>query len=158
MRVNDAVLGLVLLLLASTMIWLTTDFPAFPGQDYGPALFPRLLGGGLMLCGLLLVARGLAARRRGGAAWVELAPWWFQPGPALSFLGMPLTVLIYLLLADRLGFIPLAFALLLALFLWFGERLARALPVALLATLLVHWFFSGMMRVPLPRGLLNEFL
>lgn len=157
MRVNDAVLGLALLLLAGTMIWLTTYFPSFPGQDYGPELFPRLLGGGLVLCGLLLVGRGLAARRR-GEAWVDLAPWWFRGGQALSFLSMPLAVVAYLLFAETLGFIPLAFALLLALFLWFGERPVRAVPVALVATLVVHWFFSGMMRVPLPRGLLNDIL
>lgn len=157
MRVNDAVLGLALLLLAGTMIWLTTYFPAFPGQDYGPALFPRLLGGGLILCALLLMVRGLAARRR-GEAWVELAPWWGRPGQVLSFLSMPLAILAYLFLAETLGFIPLAFVLMLALFLWFGERPLRALPVALAATLLIHWFFSGMMRVPLPRGLLNDIL
>lgn len=157
MRVNDAVLGLALLLLAGTTIWLTTYFPSFPGQDYGPALFPRLLGGGLILCGLLLMVRGLAARRR-GEAWVDLAPWWSQPGQVFSFLGMPLAVLAYLLFAETLGFIPIAFVLLLGLFLWFGERPVRAVLVALVATLLVHWFFSGLMRVPLPRGLLNEFL
>ncbi|MXP64790.1 tripartite tricarboxylate transporter TctB family protein [Roseomonas sp. M0104] len=157
MRVNDAVLGVILLLLAGTMIWLTTYFPSFPGQDYGPALFPRLLGGGLILCALLLIRRGHAARRA-GEGWVTLAPWWSQPGLVVSFLAMPLAVLAYLFFADALGFIPLAFALLLALFLWFGERPLRALPVAAVATLLINWFFSDMMRVPLPRGLLTGIL
>jgi len=157
MRLNDAVLGLILLLLASTMIWLTLYFPAFPGQDYGPALFPRLLGGGLIICALLLMVRGYAARRQ-GEAWVTLAPWWSRPGQVVSFFAMPAAVLAYLFFAETLGFIPLAFVLLLALFLWFGERPLRALPVALGATLLVHWFFSEMMRVPLPRGLLNNIL
>ncbi|MDJ0389150.1 tripartite tricarboxylate transporter TctB family protein [Roseomonas sp. E05] len=157
MRVNDAVLGLVLLLLASAMIWLTTYFPAFPGQDYGPALFPRLLATGLIVCALLLMLRGLAARRQ-GEPWAALASWWSRPGQVVSFLVMPLAVVAYLLFAETLGFIPLAFALLLALFLWFGERPLRALPVAAAATLLMYWFFGEMMRVPLPRGLLNDIL
>lgn len=157
MRVNDAVLGLALLLLAGVMIWLTFSFPSFPGQDYGPELFPRLIGGGLALCGTMLLLRGVAARRR-GEAWVTWAGWWSRPGQVASFLAMPLAILAYLLFSESLGFIPLAFALLLALFLWFGERPRRAVPVALVATLAVHWFFSGMMRVPLPRGLLGDIL
>ena len=44
MRVNDAVIGGVLVLFALAMIWYTRTFPAMPGQDYGPALFPVLIG------------------------------------------------------------------------------------------------------------------
>jgi putative tricarboxylic transport membrane protein len=45
-----------------------------------------------------------------------------------------------------------------ALCLWFRTRLLVALPVAACMTLLVHWFFAGLMRVPLPRGLMDPFL
>ncbi|MDQ1077659.1 tripartite tricarboxylate transporter TctB family protein [Pseudoroseomonas cervicalis] len=155
MRVNDAVLGLALLLLAGAVFGTTFSFPSFPGQDYGPALFPRLLAGGLALCGLVLLPRGLAARRAGGP-WLALEGWMRQPTPLLSFLLMPLGALAYLLLAEPLGFLPVAFLLLLGLFLWFGAGWRRALPVALLSTWLVHWFFAGLMRVPLPRGPLPD--
>jgi hypothetical protein len=33
-----------------------------------------------------------------------------------------------------------------------------ALPVAAGMTLLMHWLFAGLMRVPLPRGLMVSFL
>ena len=42
MRLNDAVIGIALILFALAMIAYTRTFPAMPGQDYGPALFPVL--------------------------------------------------------------------------------------------------------------------
>ena len=46
-RINDAVIGASLVLFALAMIWHTRTFPAMPGQNYGPALFPVLIGIGL---------------------------------------------------------------------------------------------------------------
>ena len=61
MRANDAVNGAILILFAAIMIALTASFPAFPGQKYGPSLFPRLLGAGLIICGC--PPSGAACRR-----------------------------------------------------------------------------------------------
>jgi putative tricarboxylic transport membrane protein len=154
LRLNDALLGVVLLCFAGWVWWLTSFFPAFPGQDYGPNLFPRILAGFIGICGALLLVRGL---RAGGSA-VTLAPWAKDPARLVSFLLMPGAVLAYILLSDRLGFMPVAFLLLVGLFLWFRTRVVVALPVAVGVTLVVHWFFAGLMRVPLPRGLMEPFL
>lgn len=154
MRLNDALLGALLLGFAGWVWWLTGFFPRFPGQDYGPNLFPRILATGIAICGGLLVLRGLRARGR----LVVFEDWVREPARVASFLLMPGAVLFYILFSDRLGFIPTAFAILLVLFLWFRARPLVALPVAAGMTLLVHWFFAGMMRVPLPRGLMDPFL
>jgi putative tricarboxylic transport membrane protein len=154
MRVNDALLGAVLLGLAGWIWWLTTFFPAFPGQDYGPNLFPRILASGVAICAALLVLRGLRARGR----LLVLDDWVFRPARLASFLSIPGAALAYILLSDPLGFIPTSFLLLLALSLWFRARPLVALPVAAGMTLLVHWFFAGLMRVPLPRGVLDSVL
>jgi putative tricarboxylic transport membrane protein len=154
MRLNDALLGAILLGVAGWVWWLTSFFPAFPGQDYGPNLFPRILAAAIGTCGALLVLRGL--RQRGPLLAIEA--WVREPARVLSFLAIPGAVLFYLLLSERLGFIPTAFVILLALFLWFRTRPVVALPVAAGVTLTVHWFFAGIMRVPLPRGLLDPFL
>jgi putative tricarboxylic transport membrane protein len=159
LRLNDAILGLALILLAAWVIYLTAAFPAFPGQDYGPSLFPRVIATGVILCGAGLVWRGLAARRAGGGApWVELAPWVRQGRSVVSFLAMLAAMGFYLVASDPLGFIPTAVVLLLGLFMWFGVRVITAVPVAIGMTLLVHWFFSSLMRVPLPRGVLDPVL
>lgn len=157
MRANDAINGLILILLAAAMIAMTSTFPAFPGQPYGPSLFPRVLGTLLIICGALLVWRGLAARRA-GEGWVEMAAWTRQPWRVVSFFLMLISLLAYILLGDTIGFIPIAMVILLALFLWFGVRPLSAVITAVIATFVIHWFFSSLLRVPLPRGLLDSIL
>ena len=157
MRANDAVSGAILILFAAAVIALTATFPAFPGQKYGPALFPRLLGSGLIVCGALLIWRGLSARRQ-GARWLSLAPWTADPGRRLSFLAVLGAILFYILAAEPLGFIPVSFLILGGLLVWFGVRWIVALPLAVGFTLLIHYFFGSLMRVPLPRGVLNTVL
>jgi putative tricarboxylic transport membrane protein len=154
MRLGDWLLGALLIGFAGWVWWQTGFFPAFPGQDYGPSLFPRILAAGIALLGAVLVARGF--RRRDAVLAFE--PWLREPVRLLSFLAIPAACLLYLLAATPLGFIPTAFLLLAGLFLWFRARPAVALPVAAGVTLLVHWFFAGLMRVPLPRGVLDTVL
>lgn len=157
MRANDAISGLVLIAVSTFMIYLTLDFPEFPGQKYGPSLFPRILGAALIVCGLILIVRGHSARRA-GEAWIAFADWTRDPARVASFLLIPAVVILYILLSEPIGFIPVAFAMLLFLFLWFRAKLIVALPIAAIATWVVHWFFATMMRVPLPRGLLTNIL
>ncbi|MCL4764650.1 MAG: tripartite tricarboxylate transporter TctB family protein [Hyphomicrobiaceae bacterium] len=157
MRTNDTVTGLMLIALSGLMIYLTLDFPDFPGQKYGPSLFPRILASGLILCGAILIARGVSARRA-GLPWIAFADWTRDPWRLASFLMLPALVVLYILVSEQVGFIPVAFAMLLFMFLWFRARLVVALPVAAAATWIVHWFFATMMRVPLPRGLLTDIL
>lgn len=157
MRVNDIISGVVLIAISAIMIYLTLDFPDFPGQKYGPALFPRILGSGLILCGAILIARGVSMRRAGGP-WIAFADWTRDPWHLASFLMLPVLVLLYILVSEQIGFIPVAFAMLLLLFLWFRTRIIVAVPVAALTTWVVYWFFAILMRVPLPRGILTNIL
>ena len=157
MRANDAIAGLVLIVLSLAMIALTLGFPDFPGQKYGPALFPRILGVGLIVCGVLLVRNGLAARHA-GAAWVEVAPWVYEPWRLGSFLLVLAMLLLYIVASETIGFIPIALVFLGGLFLWLGVRPVTAVVTALAATIAIHWFFGSMLRVPLPRGLLTNLL
>ncbi|WP_207540848.1 tripartite tricarboxylate transporter TctB family protein [Sabulicella rubraurantiaca] len=154
MRLNDAVLGALLLGLAAWVWWMTGFFPDFPGQAYGPRLFPRILATGIALCGAVLLLRGLRER----APFLLVEDWMRDPTRLVSFLAVPGATLVYIFLSEQVGFIPIAFALLLGLFLWFRARAIVALPVAAGVTLAVHWFFAGMMRVPLPRGWLDAVL
>lgn len=157
MRANDILSGLALIVFSLAMMTLTLSFPEFPGQKFGPALFPRILGVGLILCGAVLVRNGLAARRT-GAPWLELAPWTRDPWRVTSFLGTLALLLVYIFASETIGFIPVALAFLLELFVWLGVRLVPAALTAVVTTIAIHWFFSTMLRVPLPRGWLNTIL
>jgi putative tricarboxylic transport membrane protein len=156
-RANDILCGLALIIFALAMIALTLTFPDFPGQRFGPSLFPRILGVGLILCGAVLVWNGVAARRL-GASWLERAPWTRDPWRVGSFLLTLTVLLLYILASETIGFIPIALAFLLALFVWLGVRPVPAILTAVVTTVAIHWFFSTMLRVPLPRGVLDAVL
>jgi putative tricarboxylic transport membrane protein len=63
----------------------------------------------------------------------------------------------YILLVDALGFIPTGVIYLAALFAAFGVRTRWILPLALIITLVIHYSFYKLLRVPLPWGLLERF-
>jgi putative tricarboxylic transport membrane protein len=157
LRANDAIAGVVIILLSAAMIVLTVPFPDLPGQKYGPAFFPRILGAGLIVCGGLLIRRGIMARRA-GAPWVEVAPWVREPWRLGAFLLTLSLLLLYIVAADTIGFIPMALAFLLALFFWLGVKPVNALLAAAISTIAIYWFFATLLRVPLPRGLLDSIL
>ncbi|WP_440638735.1 tripartite tricarboxylate transporter TctB family protein [Bradyrhizobium sp. PUT101] len=157
MRANDAIAGVVLIILSIVMIALTASFPDFPGQKYGPSLFPRILSAGLIVCGGILIWNGLTARRM-GAPWVELAPWVKEPRRLATFFLVLVLLLLYIFAAETVGFIPLALLFLVTLFLWLGVRPWIAAVTALVGTFAIYWFFATLLRVPLPRGWLNLIL
>jgi putative tricarboxylic transport membrane protein len=153
MRVNDLISGALLIALAAAMIGYTFTFPPFPGQKFGPSLFPRILGGGLVLCGLLLMLRG-RGQLAAGAPLASIDPA-YRPVRGWASVAMILGVIVaYIALSDAIGFVPVAFLGVLALLWWFGVGLGRALVIALVAVLAVDWFFGWLFRVPLPLGLL----
>ncbi len=157
MRVNDALSGVVLVVLALAMIAYTRTFPAMPGQDYGPALFPTLIGLGLILAGLTLIGQGWAARAR--APWIDAAVAFGSRRQLGRLLAVPASLILYMLLADPLGFILTAWLLLFGLLLLFrgGQALSSTL-IALVVTLIVHYAFTQWLLVPLPPGLLQSIL
>jgi putative tricarboxylic transport membrane protein len=156
MRFNDAVLGVILMALAGVMLALTFSFPPFPGQQYGPSLFPRILAGGIIVFSAILMLRSFRAGRR--EPWLELADWVREPRQLASFALMLGAMVFYIFASEPLGFIPTAFLIQLVMFFWFGVRPVTAITVAIVMTGVVYWFFDGLMRVPLPRGILDSVL
>lgn len=149
MRLSDRVSGGVLVLLGAAAAYSGSRLPAVPGQDVGPAAFPMLVGGGLVLCGALIalgIGRGFEAPEEDAAGAPRFG--------GLRALLPPSLLVFYVLVVDRLGFLPTAAAVVLAAALAFGARWRLAVPLAVLAPLLVHLVFYKLLRVPLPAGLL----
>jgi putative tricarboxylic transport membrane protein len=157
MRANDAICGLVLIVFAATMIALTAHFPVLIGQKYGPALFPRVLSAGVIVCGAFLIWRHYRTATP-SSRWVTFAPWTREPWRLGAFFLMLALLLLYIFVSETVGFIPIAVMFLLALFLWLGVRPIPAVITALIATITIHEFFSTLLRVPLPRGWLDSIL
>jgi putative tricarboxylic transport membrane protein len=156
-RLNDAVIGFALVLFALAMILHTRTFPAMPGQDYGPALFPVLIGIGFLVTGAILIVSGLRRRHTeplfGGGDWLR-SPWHVS-----KFLAVVGGLLLYILISDWLGFILTSLLLLsgwLALFR--GGKPLSSFAIALAVTLGVDYAFSQLLLVPLPLGVLQPLL
>ena len=157
MKLDDALWGALLALLGGAILWHVQGFPRIPGQNVGPALFPGVLATALLVCGAILIASGLKARRAAGAAarWA-MAPEWFRSDPhVVAFAVLVASNVFYLLVVDRLGFLPAAFVYLAALMWVLRVRPAVAVPVGFIMALAIHYAFYKLLRVPLPWGVLQ---
>ena len=153
MRNTDRWVGLGLALLALTVLWSARAFPDVPGQKLGAAFLPMLIGAGLLVCGLVLMVRSLRGRAYAHEADQEAAkPEHF--GSAAVIVG---AVVGYIALSEKLGFVFVAPACLLAVFLALRVRWQRAALWAIGGTVLVHFAFYKLLRVPLPWGALTPF-
>ena len=152
MRVNDGLIGLVLLVLSLAVLWHVRDFPNIPGQTYGASLFPTVIAAGLAVCSVLLI---VSSWRNGQAVLVTSQ---VTPGKSLWALAITLAVLVgYVLLVNQLGFVVTAFLALVILMRTYGVKLVVAIPLAIITTAVIHTAFYKMLGVPLPWGVLLHY-
>lgn len=120
---------------------LARDFPPVPGQVYGPALFPTVLGLLLIGCAIavLLQAPKAAAAPAGARARVA----------ALAYALAPVVVMVGW---ETLGWPLLAFGVGAGLLIVGGMRPMPALVAGIGFALLTWVLFAMLLRVPLPRG------
>ncbi|MEN3367428.1 MAG: putative tricarboxylic transport rane protein [Burkholderiales bacterium] len=153
MKINDLLSGAALGALAAGVYLHARSFPPMVGQNVGPNLFPQLIAAGLMICAIILVVRG--ARSLGREALFEMPEWMGANRAALGFVMIPVALVFYIAVSERLGFIPTAVLLLLALFYVFGVRTRTALIVAVVGAVAIHAVFYSLLNVPLPWGILS---
>ncbi|HET6469454.1 MAG TPA: tripartite tricarboxylate transporter TctB family protein [Geminicoccaceae bacterium] len=151
MRVNDAVFGGALVLGALALVVHAQTFPDMPGQRFGPALFPTLIGIGFGLCGLSLLWAGLVRREVPG---VILVPEWMRSqGEILDVLLVLGGLVVLILVWDHTGFLigaTLYSGLLISRFR--HGRVASSLAMAFVACLVIDFAFRRWLLVPLPLG------
>lgn len=151
MRLPDLWTGLGFALAGALIALRATSFPQTAGAA-SPRLFPYIIGGAMVLFGVTVAGRAVAARVRGGE--VSFLPpgedWMRDPRRLMRIAMVPLTILLYGLLAPVWGsgivLIPLVF---LGALSW-QERPFPAAVSAVLACLAVIAFFARVMHVPLP--------
>jgi len=122
-----------------------------PGQKFGPAWFPGLIAVGLILCGVLLAAR---SQRDVLVAF----PDWFRSTRAVAGVASVIAgLLFYVVAADKLGFYLTALAIQIVWMRILGASWRLTLPVAVIATVVIHLSFYKLLRIPLPWGILERF-
>ena len=177
MNSKDTPVGIGLLVLSLLILWHVTSFPPAPGQPYNAALFPGIAAVGLALAAIGLIISGLRqkdAHRKAAAAAeaaktrelealtrsgkdIEVLETAKVPSRLLAILLTVGSVGFYLLAANFLGFIITGSILLAALMWAYGVPARLNLPVAVIATVVIHLAFYKLLSVPLPWGLLAPF-
>jgi len=152
MRFNNAIPGAVLIVFALAEIAYATTFPRLFGQNYGPDLFPILIGVGLLICGVILIFQGLGQRAAGPL--VEVGDWAQNRRNVVNIAILIGCVVLYILASDALGFIPLSLFILTTLLVRFGSGWRTSLILATATTFIIHTLFAKILLVPLPWGIL----
>ena len=155
MHLSDRVTGAVLVGFGALAAYGGSLLPGVPGQDVGPNVFPMVIGAGLAGCGAM-IALGIG---RSFEAPDEAEEKIEEEERAHPFLGLkalvpPALLLLYVMIVERVGFLPTAALVVLGAALALGARLRLAVPIAVAAPLFVHAVFSKLLRVPLPDGVL----
>ncbi|TQM38324.1 tripartite tricarboxylate transporter TctB family protein [Pseudonocardia cypriaca] len=146
---HDLVSGLLAAVLGAAVVLHVRTFPELPDGQPGPALFPSIVGGLLVLFGLVLVVRAVLARGE-PAADPDAGITGRGRLRALAVLGL---VVGYVLLAETLGFL-LTMGVLLFLLMWLlGARPLVAVLAAAATTGFILLVFEELLLVPLPQGL-----
>lgn len=156
MKVSDVISGAFFLALSIFILVYAQTLPPMPGQRYGAGAFPTVIA--LGLGGFSLVMMFQAWRTRQGTRWIEFAEWARDAKTLGNFLLALVLIVLYVLFSETVGFIPLSIAILLILFWRQGVSLRTGAVVAVAATLAIQLSFSDLLRVPLPRGLLTNYL
>lgn len=155
MRINDSILGLIIIAFSAFVLVEARTYQALPGVPYGPGLFPSILAGAVMFGGLILIYKGI--RRRKEVGWISLEPWARLPRTYMILGAIFATLLFYILFSEKIGFLITSAVLLFGLMLWTrgGKRVLSSLIISMIFTIAVYLIFAKVLRVPLPRGLLE---
>lgn len=154
MKINDFLSGILIGAAGAAIFLHARSFPPMPGQNVGPNMFPQLIATGMMICAAVLLVRGL--RTLGAEGWITVPDWLGWDRTTLGFMAIPLVLVFYVAASDRLGFIPTAVLLLMALFLVFDVRFRTALVVAIIGSFSIHYVFYKLLKVPLPWGIFSS--
>ena len=143
--------------------------PPVPGQQVGPDVFPMVVGGALVACGILIMLgigrtfeedEKIVTSEAGDVADVALA----QPELGLvggflqggwKVLTPPAALFFYYFASEKLGFWITATVMIWVLALTQGAKPKWAVVLAVVAPAFVHLVFYKLLRVPLPIGFLQ---
>ena len=158
MKRADFIIGCVGLAL-TLYIWITTSsFPEDQVVQVGPAFFPRMLAVGLGLTSLTLIIQAIMKvsanqKQDGEDAALSLR----DPGIRRALIALGATI-IYCLLLESVGFIPLSIVYLLLLMLLMKEKKYLQMCLTSVAvTGVLYAVFNMLLNITLPLGSLYGF-
>ena len=152
MRLNNIIPGIFLILFSLAVIAYAQTFPRLHGQDYGPDLFPTLIGVGLFVCGVILIAQGIAVRTT--VPLIVIGDWAQDRRNVANVFILLGSMVFYIVASKALGFIPTSLLILTTLLIRLGSAWSTSVIMAIVTTFFIHTVFSKVLLVPLPWGIL----
>ena len=149
---TDIITGAGTIAFAGFVIGMSFSFPDSRGADFGPALFPRLIAVVLILLGISVLLQSRKGRIQAQDAEAQIP----EGQHTLTSTGLRnvtitvATTVVYIVVVEKLGFIPTTAVFLLVLMKMFGLSTARSLIFSCLSTGFVYVLFSVVLRVVLP--------
>ncbi len=153
-RLDDFLSGALTIAVGVSVAIAARSFPEIPGEP-GPALFPLLAAGGLIVCGVVLILARL--RTTVSEAWIERPEWLARPRAVAAVVWIIAGLGLSSAFMEPVGFFPCAIALVTGLLALLRVRLWIAVVVGIAAAVIVHAIFYSGLRVALPWGLLERF-
>ena len=151
MRMNDAIIGVIAILVG---IGVLVHVQTFPGQENGqpgPALFPSALAGLFIISGIVLIFQ--ESRKKEHSPLFERLPELNARGIS-NILVTLAGIAIYILISETVGFLLTSFGIMVSLMLMLKAKIRHAIPVAAFTTVMIYIIFNKGLMVPLPRGYL----
>lgn len=150
---KDIILGLCFMVLGVITVAVAQQYPTMPSLQYGPSMFPSLIGGGFFIGGLVLIAIQLLELRKRPDA-----PRTNKPIDYRMFLIslLPCVLIVFYIIGSEYLGATLAMAIIMFLLMLVRKTpLLLALAVSVVASLVIHVLFSKYLLIPLPEGLLS---
>ncbi|MFK7966695.1 MAG: tripartite tricarboxylate transporter TctB family protein [Burkholderiaceae bacterium] len=157
MKIHDRLIGGLSVAGGVALIVAASQLRAMPGQLFGSAFFPTVLGVACCIVGLLLMLKRQQAADLDPQPWLSL-PDWFLDRRAIRAGAFCVAAVAFILFAESIGFMLSAFVLLLALMLMMGAGVTMATASSIGATVVLHLVFVVLLRVPLPFGVIERML
>lgn len=151
MKINDRLIGLLAIIGGIAIICGTFGFREIPGQQFGSGFFPRIVGGVVIFVGVVQILIATPA------PLVQIGEE-LRSRDALLKLGVPASVIFWLLTVNSLGFLLTTMIVALVLSVALGARVLPALVTAVGLSAMLYLIFGVLLRVPLPRGMIEVWL
>ena len=107
---------------------------------------------------MALMGGAVALRGWRGAGQFDFLPWMRSPQRLGLVLWLPVSVAAFALLAPRLGTIAVAVPLLTVHCLLYGLSVPKSIGIGVVVAVVLALFFTRFLGVPLPHGLVEEWL
>lgn len=151
----EVIVGILVTVLGLYVYIGALDYPKLPGNDYGSALFPKIIGTFLFVGGMIAWTSVLLRVLRQRLNAQELREMVAIKSQDYRVFLPVILVLAYAFLAEYIGAIITLGIIMFLMFLSNKIRVGKAIIISIIASVVVWLAFAYMLKVPLPLGFLN---